>query len=65
MPGELVPGGSFCPGCGEPVSACPGCLPPLDPPRHCPACGAWVAVRVTPAGWSARCREHGDLRPLG
>ena len=31
----------------------------LDPPRYCPHCRRRTVVQVTPAGWSARCSEHG------
>ncbi|RZV46795.1 MAG: hypothetical protein EX269_06420 [Acidimicrobiales bacterium] len=61
---------SHCVGCGLPLTAepsdgsCAGCLPAYDPPHHCPQCGAWVGVRVTPIGWSASCNEHGDLHAL-
>ncbi len=44
---------------------CPGCARPIDPPRYCPTCGGWLAVTVTPTGWTARCRVHGDLAPGG
>ena len=56
MPGEPA----HCVGCGAPD--CDGCLPELDPPRHCPRCGRWVGVSVTPSGWRATCPDHGDLR---
>jgi len=52
--------GAFCPGCGRPSSACPGCGRELDPPRHCPLCGRRMAVVVTPGGYRARCRDHGE-----
>ncbi len=51
-------GSAFCIGCGS--RDCSGCLPPLDPPRHCSLCGGWLAVRVTPIGWRARCKVHGE-----
>ncbi|RMH81518.1 MAG: hypothetical protein D6683_04205 [Actinomyces sp.] len=54
------PPGRHCEGCGS--ADCPGCLPPLDPPRHCVTCGAWLAVTVTPLGWRARCRRCGVER---
>ena len=47
----------YCPGCGH--RDCSGCLPELDPPRYCAWCGAWLATAVTPAGWTARCRNCG------
>ncbi|MDE0269253.1 MAG: hypothetical protein OXI96_09545 [Acidimicrobiaceae bacterium] len=49
----------LCDGCGR--HDCPGCLPALDPPRYCPQCGTWLATHVTPAGWIARCRIHGNI----
>gem|GEM_PF-678414 len=64
--GGVVPDGpapAFCTGCGREVARCPGCDRPLDPPRHCPACGRRMAVLVTPAGWRARCRDHGEVTP--
>src|SRR5207247_10625619 len=33
----------------------------LDPPRHCPQCGARLAVLITPTRWAARCKEHGEV----
>ncbi|HSY15114.1 MAG TPA: hypothetical protein VK816_03935, partial [Jatrophihabitantaceae bacterium] len=32
----------------------------LEPPRYCAACRRRLVVQVTPAGWSARCVEHGE-----
>ncbi|MXZ52329.1 MAG: hypothetical protein F4Z34_03980 [Acidimicrobiaceae bacterium] len=49
-----------CRGCGR--LDCAGCLPELDPPRYCGRCGAWLATSVTPAGWTARCRNCGTSR---
>lgn len=46
-----------------PATRCPGCARAIDPPRYCPACGRWLAVTVTPTGWRARCRDHGELEP--
>jgi hypothetical protein len=51
--------GAFCPGCGKPASACGGCAGASDPWHYCPACGRWLAVQVTPTGWSATCRGCG------
>lgn len=52
--------GGHCAGCGRPANACDGrCRRPLDPPRFCTECGRRLAVQVTPAGYTARCREHG------
>ncbi|CAJ64629.1 hypothetical protein FRAAL6004 [Frankia alni ACN14a] len=31
----------------------------LEPPRYCRVCRRRLVVQVTPAGWSARCTEHG------
>ena len=50
----------YCRGCGR--SDCSGCLPELDPPRYCGRCGAWLATSVTPAGWTAKCRNCGISR---
>ena len=33
----------------------------LEPPRYCLACRRRMVVQVTPAGWSARCVEHGEI----
>ncbi|WP_344864703.1 hypothetical protein [Planomonospora alba] len=33
----------------------------LEPPRYCARCRRRMVVQVTPAGWSARCAEHGTL----
>jgi biotin synthase len=52
---------SHCTGCGRPASECGGCGRELDPPRFCPRCGLRVPVVVTPAGYRARCRDHGEL----
>ena len=49
-----------CRGCGR--RDCSGCLPELDPPRYCGRCGAWLATSVTPAGWTAKCRNCGISR---
>ncbi|MGD0312170.1 MAG: hypothetical protein ABSC90_06890 [Acidimicrobiales bacterium] len=53
----------FCSGCGAPTDACDGCSRPLDPPRFCPACGRRLTVQVSPAGYRARCRQHGVMAP--
>ncbi|HET7490138.1 MAG TPA: hypothetical protein VFJ85_19600 [Acidimicrobiales bacterium] len=50
---------THCAGCGR--SDCAGCRPPYDPPRFCTECGRRLAVQVTPAGWTARCRTHGPV----
>ena len=51
--------GVHCTGCG--TVTCTGCARTLDPPRFCPDCGRRLTVTVTPAGYRARCRDHGDL----
>jgi hypothetical protein len=33
----------------------------LEPPRYCGQCRRRMVVQVTPAGWTARCVEHGEL----
>ncbi|MGZ4617244.1 MAG: biotin synthase auxiliary protein BsaP [Frankiaceae bacterium] len=33
----------------------------LEPPRYCPSCGRRLVVQVLPAGWTARCSQHGEL----
>jgi hypothetical protein len=57
--GSAAPPGTHCTGCGS--VSCGGCGRPLDPPRFCPDCGRRLTVTVTPAGYRARCRDHGDL----
>ncbi len=51
--------GPHCTGCGS--LSCIGCSRTLDPPRYCPDCGRRLAVTVTPGGYRARCRDHGEL----
>jgi hypothetical protein len=51
--------GDHCTGCG--ATSCSGCARTLDPPRFCPACGRRLTVMVTPGGYRARCRDHGEL----
>jgi len=53
----------FCTGCGSASTSCSGCNRPLDPPRFCPTCGRRLTVAVTPGGYRARCRDHGE--PIG
>ena len=48
-----------CTGCGS--ASCIGCGRTLDPPRFCPDCGRRLTVMVTPGGYRARCRDHGEL----
>jgi hypothetical protein len=61
----------FCDRCGRPVesgddidgadhAACRQARE-LEPPRYCARCRRRMVVQVTPAGWSARCVEHGDF----
>ena len=53
---------AFCPGCGKATpGGCPGCLWEYDPPHYCTACGLRLAVNVSPNGWKARCKTHGDV----
>ncbi|MFC4905918.1 hypothetical protein [Actinomadura gamaensis] len=33
----------------------------LEPPRYCARCRRRMVVQVTPAGWTARCSEHGTI----
>jgi ribosomal protein S18 acetylase RimI-like enzyme len=33
----------------------------LEPPRYCARCRRRMVVQVLPAGWSARCSEHGAV----
>ncbi|WP_041939801.1 MULTISPECIES: biotin synthase auxiliary protein BsaP [Frankia] len=54
---------SFCDRCGQLASvgsheACARARE-LEPPRYCRVCRRRLVVQVTPAGWSARCTEHG------
>lgn len=55
----------FCGRCGVEISAKDHaeCLVALDlePPRYCEICKRRMIVQVTPTGWSARCKEHGEL----
>ena len=48
-----------CTGCGS--ASCPGCGRTLDPPRFCAEGGRRLTVAVTPGGYRARCRDHGEL----
>ena len=54
-----VAGGAHCTSCGS--TSCIGCSRTLDPPRFCPDCGRRLTVAVTPGGYRARCRDHGEL----
>ncbi len=51
----MLPGGA-----GEQHAACASALK-LEPPRYCGQCARRMVVQVTPAGWTARCVEHGVL----
>lgn len=35
----------------------------FEPPRYCTRCRRRMTVQVLPAGWSARCVEHGVVDP--
>ncbi|MDP9094421.1 MAG: hypothetical protein M3N95_16170 [Actinomycetota bacterium] len=55
----------YCDRCGHALSngdheAC-AVARALEPPRFCGTCRRRMVVQVTPAGWSARCVEHGEL----
>lgn len=52
---------AFCAGCGKPSTECAGCLWEYDPPHFCTVCGTRMAVNVSPAGWRARCKHHGEV----
>jgi len=56
--GGTGPGGR-CTSCGS--ATCDGCARTLDPPRFCAACGRRLTVTVTPGGYRASCRDHGEL----
>ncbi|MDQ1703128.1 MAG: hypothetical protein QOF57_2380 [Frankiaceae bacterium] len=58
----LVPA---CGHCGRPLAAgghddCVRLLA-MEPPRFCTVCTRRMTVQVTPAGWTARCVEHGTV----
>lgn len=60
-----VQGATYCGRCGVELDAkdhaeCRAALD-LEPPRYCEVCKRRMIVQVTPAGWSARCKEHGEL----
>lgn len=55
----------YCDHCGRPLpegdhTACRAARE-LDPPRWCAHCRRRMVVQVTPAGWTARCVQHGQL----
>jgi len=56
----------WCDHCGRPTAdgVHAGCAAAraLEPPRFCPACRRRMKVQVLPAGWSAVCVAHGELR---
>ena len=52
---------AFCDGCGRPSAECAGCRWAYDPPHFCARCGVRMAVNVSPNGWRARCKQHGEL----
>ena len=54
----------WCDRCGEPAGpaghdACAAARH-LEPPRFCADCGRRLVVQVRPAGWTARCSQHGE-----
>ncbi|MFA7265684.1 MAG: GNAT family N-acetyltransferase [Candidatus Nanopelagicales bacterium] len=54
----------FCGRCGQELNTkdhtqCQAALE-LEPPRYCHVCKRRMVVQVTPTGWSARCKEHGE-----
>ncbi|MFG1951218.1 hypothetical protein [Micromonospora sp. NPDC048830] len=56
----------WCDRCGEPAgagahAACRAARE-LEPPRFCAHCRRRMKVQVVPAGWSAVCVEHGEIR---
>ncbi len=58
--GEAAAGtGAHCTACGS--VSCLGCSRTLDPPRFCADCGRRLTVTVTPGGFRAHCRDHGEL----
>ncbi|MGC5016756.1 hypothetical protein ACLQ2R_38830 [Streptosporangium sp. DT93] len=56
---------SYCDHCGGPEEepGHEGCRRArvMEPPRYCARCRRRMVVQVTPAGWTARCAEHGSL----
>ncbi|HLG92238.1 MAG TPA: hypothetical protein VKY15_04560 [Acidimicrobiales bacterium] len=53
---------THCSGCGLVLGECltaGRCRRPFEPARFCPLCGRRLRVLVTPASWSATCRQHG------
>ena len=60
---------AYCDRCGQPLDEAPhaACARAreLEPPRYCGQCRRRMVVQVTPAGWTARCAQHGELRAGG
>jgi hypothetical protein len=69
---EPAGGASWCDQCGQPLSEVDeltagthtrcALIRTLEPPRFCSACRRRMKVQVMPAGWVARCVEHGERR---
>ncbi len=55
----------FCRWCGRPAGGCDQstCHGALDAPMACPTCGRRIRVVVIPTGYTATCKEHGQLDP--
>jgi hypothetical protein len=58
----------YCDRCGELVGtgdhgACVQARE-LEPPRYCVVCRRRMVVQVTPGGWTATCRTHGEIRSI-
>ncbi|SBT37027.1 biotin synthase auxiliary protein BsaP [Micromonospora auratinigra] len=56
----------WCDRCGEDAAAgghvaCAAARE-WEPPRYCAQCRRRMKVQVVPAGWSAVCVEHGEIR---
>lgn len=54
---------TYCGQCGDGLEAhdhtrCAELLR-MEPPRFCTECRRRMVVQVVPAGWSAKCVEHG------
>jgi SAM-dependent methyltransferase len=57
----------WCDRCGDPLAGgghgdCVAARA-LEPPRFCRHCRRRLVVQVLPAGWTARCAEHGEAAP--
>jgi ribosomal protein S18 acetylase RimI-like enzyme len=59
--GYVLPLVPWCDRCGEALTAegHDACRRGLDPPRFCGHCRRRMVVQITPAGWTAKCVEHG------